>query len=131
MTASSLPSNRSFGLVFVVFFSLLGLYSWWTKGNWYLLFLSGAAIIGLITLLNPSWLTPFNRAWMKFGEILHHIISPIVLGIIFYGMITPMGLVMRLAGRDAMHRRYNRQLASYWLLRDPPGPDTDSLPNQF
>lgn len=131
MTSPLLPSNRSFGFVFVVFFSLIGWYFWWTHGNWYLLFFGGAAVTGLITLINASWLTPFNRAWMKLGEILHRIVNPIILGIVFYGVITPMGIVMRLAGRDAMHRKYKPQLRSYWISRDPPGPASDSLPNQF
>jgi hypothetical protein len=131
MAVPALPSNRSFGFVFVVVFAVLGVYSWWRGSQYFAVPLGLSALIGSITLAKPEVLTPFNRAWMKFGELLHRVISPIVLGAIFYGVITPYGTVMRLFGRDALRRKFQRELPSYWIERTPPGPDGSSLPNQF
>jgi hypothetical protein len=84
-----------------------------------------------VTLWREQWLTPLNRAWMKLGELLGRVVSPIVLGLVFYGVFTPVALVMRLAGRDAMHRRWDRDAPTYWVDRDPPGPPDDSFRNMF
>jgi hypothetical protein len=68
---------------------------------------------------------------MRFGELLGRVVSPLVLAVIFYGLFTPVGMVMRLAGRDAMARRFEPGLKTYWLKRDPPGPADDSYRNMF
>ena len=90
-----------------------------------------SVLVLLLTLGKPDWLAPANRAWMKLAEILHRIVSPIALGIMFFGVLTPMALVMRLFGHDAMKRRFDTPAATYWIERDPPGPDPSGLPNQF
>jgi hypothetical protein len=126
-----LPSNRSFGIVFTVFFGLLGAWSWWRDGTIYPWAFGFAALVLAVALAAPGALTPFNRAWMKLGEVLHRIVNPIVLGLIFYGMFTPVAIVMRLAGRDALRWRFEPKARSYWIERDPPGPDPSGLPNQF
>ena len=135
MTASStpppLPSNTSFGWVFTVFFSLIGGYSLWKQGTLWPWMFGTAGVIAAITLIVPGILTPFNRIWMKFGELLHRIVSPIILGIIFFGVITPFGVVKRMTGWDPMRRKFDSSAKTYWIDRDPPGPAPDSLPNQF
>jgi len=68
---------------------------------------------------------------MKLAEILHRIVSPVALGIVFFGVLTPMGFAMRLFGRDTMQRRFDPSARTYWIERDPPGPDPSGLPNQF
>ena len=68
---------------------------------------------------------------MKLAEVLNQIVSPVVLGVMFYGLFAPIGWAMRLAGRDVLRRRYEREERSYWVERAPPGPDAASLPNQF
>ncbi len=68
---------------------------------------------------------------MAFGALLHRVVSPLVLGILYFGMFTPIAFAMRLRGRDAMRRRTDPQAASYWIRREPPGPPSDSLKNQF
>ena len=85
----------------------------------------------LVTLTAPDWLAPFNRAWMKLAELLNRVVSPLVLGLLFFGLFTPIAWGMRLAGRDAMKRRFEPEASSYWQDRDPPGPDPDGLHNQF
>ena len=131
MDKPPLPSNRSFGTLFVVVFAVIGAYGWWRGGAAYPWALALSALTLLLTLAKPDWLAPANRAWMKLAEILHRIVSPVALGIVFFGVLTPMGVVMRLFGRDAMQRRFEPSARTYWIERDPPGPDPSGLPNQF
>lgn len=130
-SAAPLPSNRSFGTLFIVVFAIVGGFVWWRGGTafgwWFAL--SGFTL--LVTLVKSDWLRPANRAWMKLAEILNRVVSPVVLGVMFYGMFTPVGWAMQLAGRDALKRRYEREARSYWVERIPPGPDSASLRNQF
>lgn len=131
MDRPPLPSNRSFGTLFVVVFALVGTYGWWRAHATYPWAFALSALTLVVTLAKPDWLAPANRAWMKFGEILNRIVSPIALGIIFFGVLTPMALAMRLVGRDTMKRRFEPSALTYWVERDPPGPDPAGLPNQF
>jgi hypothetical protein len=128
---NALPSNRSFGWTFTGIFLLAGIYGLWKGGAALPWLLPLAALTALVTLTRDAWLTPLNRAWMKLGELLGRVVSPIVLGLIFYGVFTPVGWVMRLAGRDAMCRRFDPAAPSYWVKRDPPGPADDSYRNMF
>jgi hypothetical protein len=130
-TQQALPSNRSFGFVFTAFFALVGAWSWWGGGSIYPWSFALALAMLATALVAPQVLTPFNRAWMKLGELLHPIANFIVLGAIFYLIFLPVGLAMRLAGRDALRRRFDRAAKSYWVPREPPGPDPSGLPNQF
>ena len=132
MTTKPLQSNRSFGFAFVVFFALVGAYRWWHGSRLYPYLFALSLLVGATTFLKPSLLTPFNRAWLKFGEILHRVVSPIALGIMFFGIITPFGIAARfLSCRDAMRRKYEPSASSYWIERAPPGPDPDGFHNQF
>lgn len=126
-----LPSNRSFGRVFVVFFLVLAALGWWHGWRAFPWLLGAAGLMATLTLFLPDLLAPFNRAWMKFAEILNRIVSPLVMGVIFFGLFTPTALFMRLIGRDTMNRKFDPQVNSYWTPRDPPGPDPLGLPNQF
>lgn len=130
-TFPPLPSNRSFGLLFVVVFTLLGLWQSWKGGSWPWLWLGLAGTTGFVTAIAPDLLTPFNRAWMRFGLLLHKIVNPIVMGAIFFGVITPAGILMRALGRDPMQRKYNPEAQTYWIPRQPPGPEPESLKQQF
>jgi hypothetical protein len=125
------PSNRYFGGVFTVFFALVGAYSLWRGGTAYAWAFGLAAVTAVVTIARPEWLAPLNRLWMKFGELLHGIVSPVVLGLIFYGVFTPVAFVMRMAGRDAMKRKFEPTAPTYWIGRDPPGPAADSFRDQF
>ena len=130
-TQAQLPSNRSFGWTFTCFFLLVGAYGLWRGGAALSWVLALAALTALVTLTRDSWLAPLNRAWMKFGELMGRVVSPIVLGIIFFGVFTPAGFVMRLIRRDAMCRSFDPAAPSYWVKRDPPGPADDSFRNMF
>jgi large-conductance mechanosensitive channel len=131
-TPVPLPSERSFGLTFVGFFTLVAAWQAWAGRPVAAGILAGAAALTLLaTLVRPLLLRPLNRAWMKFGALMHAVVNPIVLGAMFFVVIAPTGIVMRLFGRDALRRKLDREAASYWIRRDPPGPAPDSLPNQF
>jgi hypothetical protein len=130
-TTAQLPSNRSFGWTFAVFFVLAGTYGVWHGGAGRAWLFALAVLTVLVTLTRETWLTPFNRAWMKLGELLGRVVSPLVLGVIFFAVFAPVGIGMRLFGRDALARRFEPARRSYWLERDPPGPADDSFRNMF
>lgn len=134
MSTPPLPSNASFGALFVVVFALLASWAGW-KGAmpWALGFASVAGLLLLLTLGAPRLLTPLNRAWMALGHLLGRIISPIVLGLMFYGLITPVAVAQRLTGRDALRLRAFRdpKLTSHWIRRDPVGPPPESFRRQY
>jgi len=123
-TTALMPSDRKFGWTFTVIFLLIGAISHpWA--------LAVAALLAAITLTRAQWLAPLKHAWMKFGELLNMIVSPIVMGGIFFAVFTPVALVMRVLGRDAMARAYEPAAPTYWKRREPPGPADDSFKNLF
>ena len=126
-----ISSDRSFGLVFAGLFALLGILSiYHGTTRWYYWF-PVAALFGVIAYIAPGVLAPLNRAWAKFGHLLHMAINPIVLGILFYVCISPIGFLMRLAGKDPMRRKFEPAAKSYWIARTPPGPAPETFKNQF
>jgi hypothetical protein len=126
-----LPSNRKFGLLFTVVFAVLAGLSWWKGGTAYPWLLGVSGLFLLVTLAAPDILRPLNRAWMAFAFLLHRIMSPIILGALFFVLFTPVAFFMRLWKRDTMNRRREPALNSYWIPRLPPGPAPDSLRDQF
>lgn len=132
VTLSNLPSNRIFGLFFTGVFAVLGLYGFWVVWPPILnkVFLTVSIILAAVTLLRPPLLNPLNRAWYQLGLFLGRVVSPIVLGILFFLLITPVALVIRIAGRDALRLR-RKKVESYWIDRSPPGPNADSFRDQF
>ncbi len=131
-TKPPLPSDRSFGLTFAAVFAVLaGWLAYKGNGNW-TVFLGASAVFALLAMVLARVLRPLNVAWMWFGGLLHKVVSPIVLGIIFFGVFTPFALVFKLRGRDALNRKFESSRPSYWLHRTPPGPDAErSFPRQF
>ena len=129
--AVAVSSNRAFGWVFTAVFLLLGLWPWAFGGGPSVWALLVSALVALVTVISPAALALPNRLWLRFGLLLHRIVSPVVLGIMFYGVVTPVGALMRLAGKDNLRLRRSGRESSYWIERDPPGPAPDSLNNQF
>jgi hypothetical protein len=82
-------------------------------------------------LVRPGLLAGLNRQWTKLGVLLGKVVSPIALGLLFYCAIAPLGIVMRLAGKDPLRLKFDRAAESYWIRREPPGPAPDSMTNQF
>ena len=113
----SKSSNRSFGLLF--FFVFIGLGLWpITKGenlNIYLVLIS--IFFLFFGILNSKILTPFNNIWMKFGEVLGLVISPIVMAVVYFIILTPISLVVRLSGKDLLGLKFNKSKSTYWIKR--------------
>jgi hypothetical protein len=129
--AVKLPSDRVFGLVFGAVFALLcALSLWHHSANWLIWFFA-AMVVLIAALAFPRSLRPFNAAWMKFGILLQALVGPLALGVLFFLCITPIGIFMRLSGRDPLRRRYDADTESYWIIREPPGPYPDFFRNQF
>ena len=115
-----LPSNRKFGFFFTFFFAVPAVYFYYSANvSWAYVFIATASIFLLITLIKSDALLPLNKLWMRFGLILGMIVSPIVLGIIFFGLFTPIAILMRLSGRDELLLKY-AQKSSHWISRGEP-----------
>ena len=127
-----LPSERRFGALFTLVFAAIGAWGHYKGGSpaasnaWFV----AAAVVALVTLAAPRLLAPFNLAWFKLGLLMGKVVSPIVLGIIFFVLLTPVAVIGRLFGRDEL-RLKRKAVQSYWIERVPPGPDGDSFKNQF
>lgn len=124
-------SDRSFGLVFFAFFLIVAVLPL-IHGNAVRLWAIGLSMtFGIFALIFPHVLAPLNRRWTKFGLFLHAVVSPIVLGILFFFVVTPTALLMRLFGKDTLQLRLDKGAMTYWISRKPPGPEPESLKNQF
>jgi hypothetical protein len=82
-------------------------------------------------LLYPAVLNPLNRAWLKFGLLLHRLVSPFVMGLVFFGTVLPTGLIMRAMGKDLLRLKPQPDAESYWIVRQPPGPAPETMKDQF
>ena len=126
-----MPSNNKFGWFFSAVFAMIALYSYSQQLNT----LAVATTIVFVlfaaaTFSSPQLLTPLNRLWYALGMLLGKVISPIVLGAMFFVLITPIALITRLFGRDELKIKKSF-VQSYWVDRLPPGPPSDSFKNQF
>ncbi len=127
MDEIKISSNRSFGIVFFIVFLLIAFYPL-LKGNdlriWSLIISFTFLVLGLI---NSKILTPLNRLWFKFGLLLGKFISPLIMGIIFFVVVTPIGIIMRLLNKDLLNLKYNKK-ETYWIDKSCP---KSKMKNQF
>jgi hypothetical protein len=123
-------SNRSFGLVFAFFFGIVSAWPLMVGGapHWWALLLT--ILFLLSALFFSKILTPLNFVWTKFGLLLHTITTPTLMGLVFFCVVTPIGLTMRLFRKRTLALKYSNQ-DSYWIERTPPGPAPESFKNQF
>lgn len=131
ITKTKGSSDRVFGLVFATLFVIIACYPLLSSGGTRLWSLVAAGIFLVLALFIPAVLAPANRLWMKFGDLLHRIVSPLALGIVFYVAVLPTGLLLRLFGKDPLRLRLDPTVESYWIKREPSGPTAESLKNQF
>jgi hypothetical protein len=124
-------SERSFGFVFAVFFAVIALWPLKNGEEARIWALGVAAGFALAALVAPRMLKPLNLVWFKFGMVLHHVVTPVVMGLLFFLTVTPVGLLMRATGKDPMRLKRDPKAASYWIVRDPAGPAPESMKNQF
>ena len=124
-------SERGFGGVFAVVFAVVGLWPLIDGGPVRIWALVLAALFVLAAVVAPVVLRPFNRLWLLFGNALHKVVNPLVMGVLFYLTVTPMALLMRLAGKDPLRLKFDRHANSYWIERRPAGPTPESMRHQF
>ena len=120
-------TNRNFGIVFFVVFLLISLYPLINDYNIRIWSLVVSLIFLILGILNSSLLTPLNKVWFKFGLLLGRIISPIVMGIIFFLVVTPIGLLMRFLQKDLLNLKFNKR-NTYWIEKSGP---KSKMKNQF
>lgn len=124
-------SERAFGAVMTAALAVAGLLPLAQGGRARLWALAAGAAFLLLAGVRPVLLRPLNRVWQAIGRGLHRIVSPLVLGAVLYLVITPVALLMRLAGKDPLRLRWDPRADSYWIPRDSPGPGPGSMKNQF
>ena len=120
-------SNRSFGIVFFIVFLLISLYPLINSQDIRLWSLFVSFVFLFLGLINSKILNPLNKLWFKLGMFLGKIISPIIMGIIFFLVVTPTGLIMRILGKDLLNLKYNKK-QSYWIEKNGP---KSKMKNQF
>ena len=122
-----ISSNRNFGVVFFIFFMIISLFPLLKDGNVRVWSVVVAIIFLILGLLNSSVLSPLNKIWFKFGILLGNFISPIIMGVVFFIVVTPTSLVMRLFGKDILNLKKNNK-KSYWIEKSP---INSKMKNQF
>jgi len=128
MDEIKLGSNRSFGIVFFIVFVLVATYPLLNQGEVRIWSLIISFLFLFLGLLNSKILTPLNKLWFRFGLFLGKIISPIIMGVIFFLVVTPIGLLMRFFGKDVLNLKLNKKKSSYWIEKDGP---KSKMKNQF
>ena len=113
-----ISSNRSFGLLFFVVFLIVSLWPLTHEGSIRIWSVIVSAVFLILGLINSRLLTPLNVLWFKLGMILGVIISPIVMGIVFFLVVTPTGLILRIMGKDLLNKKYDKEKETYWIKRN-------------
>ena len=127
MADVKIGSNRSFGIVFFIVFLLISIYPLINNESIRIWSLVVSLIFLFLSIINSNFLLPLNKLWFKFGIFLGKIISPIIMGIIFFSVVTPIGLIMRLLGKDVLNLKLN-DYKSYWIKKTGP---KSKMKNQF
>ena len=124
-------SDRLFGIVFAVVFTIVALWPLAEAGVVRIWVVILAILLLAIAVVRPTLLAPLNRAWTAFGVVLHGITNPLIMGFVFVSAVIPTALIMRALGKDPLRRRFDHNAKSYWIDREPPGPDPASMKRQF
>ena len=126
-TEIKISSNKSFGVVFFIVFLIVSIYPLINNGELRIWSLITAIIFLILGLINSKVLTPLNKLWFKFGLLLGKVVSPLIMGIIFFLVVTPTALIMRIIGKDLLNLRFNNK-KSYWIEKTGP---KSKMKNQF
>jgi hypothetical protein len=124
----SQSSNKSFGLLFFVVFLILGLWPLKSGENLNLYFITAAAVFLILGLLNSKILSPLNNSWIKLGEILGIIIAPIVMALVYFAILTPVSIIVRVFGKDLLGLKFLKEKDTYWIKRKK---SLNSMKKQF
>ncbi len=122
-----LPSNRSFGILFFVVFFIIGIWPLLNDGEYRIWSILISLVFLFLGIINSNFLTPLNKLWMRFGLLLGMIVTPVVMGIIFFLVVTPTGIILRLFRKDILKLKKNKS-NTYWTLKDN---DNNDMRNQF
>ena len=125
------PSDRKFGLTIGGVLALIAAWKLLYWSAWSLLWGALAALFIVFALLLPAALGPLNRAWLRLGLLLYRVVNPLVMAVLFYGTILPIGLILRALGKDALRLKWDRGAPSYWITRDDGRPLSESMRQQF
>ena len=131
-SAVAAGSDRAFGIAFTLVFSVIGLLplAFGHNPRWWALGIAGALLV--VAIVWPRALGPVNRVWFRVARLISRfIITPLLMAVLFYGVVTPTGLLLRLFGKDPLCRRYDGSVRSYWIRREPAGPAPATMQNQF
>ncbi len=120
-------SNKSFGIVFFILFLFIGLYPILNNNSIRLWSIVIAALFLILGIFNSKLLSPLNKIWYKFGILLSKLISPLIIGLIFFFVVTPTGLLMRIIGKDLLNLKFNKK-KSYWINKSDLN---DNMKNQY
>ena len=126
-TEIKIGSNKSLGIVFFIVFLLIALYPLITNGDLRIWSLIIAMIFLVLGLINSKFLTPLNKLWFKFGLLLGKVVSPLIMGIIFFFVVTPTAFIMRIIGKDLLNLKFNN-IKTYWIEKTGP---KSKMKNQF
>jgi hypothetical protein len=124
-------SDRSVGLVFSAAFAIIGVWPLFDDREIRYWALGLAIALLVVTYICPAVLKPLNRGWTALGNLLHNVVTPVILLVLFLLAVTPLALVMRLLGKTPMALKFDQAAKSYWIRRSPPGPAPDTMKNQF
>jgi len=124
-------SDRSFGIVMAGALTAVTLLNAWHTGRLWPWTGGLAALFLAAAWLRPAILNPLSRIWLKFGLMLHSIVNPVVMALLFYGTVLPTGLVARAMGKDLLRLKRKPDAESYWIVREPPGPSPETMKDQF
>lgn len=130
-TPAAASSARAFGWLMAGVAALVGLWALWKGKAWMPWPFAIALAFVLATVLRLRVLDGLNRGWMALAVLLGRIVTPLVMGLIYFGLVTPLGLLMRLTGKDPMQRRFDPSASTYWVEREPKGPDPATMERQF
>lgn len=124
-------SDRGFGAVMAAASCVIGGFKLWHASRFWWVWLALAAAFGAAAWLSPALLRPLNYLWFRFGLLLHRIVSPIAMAVIFFGAVLPVGLLMRLFGNQPLAPKFDPRAGSYWIARKQGTPPPGSMKNQF
>jgi hypothetical protein len=124
------PSDRRFGLTIAAVCGVVGAIRLiFGHGAWW--WLGAGLLLALLAVGAPAVLAPLNRLWLKFGLVLYKVVNPVVMALMFATTIVPVGILMRLCGKDPLRLKREPDAASYWIAREPAGPPRETMRNQF
>ena len=125
------PSDRNFGFTMAAVFALIGSVGLYHASSHAPIWLGISAIFAGLTLWRPRTLAPANRVWLKLGLLMYRVVNPVIMAILFFVAILPIGLAMRMFGKDFLQLKRDPSQPTYWLPRTDPRPQSESMRQQF